>query len=155
MATSSWNAPIFTNEDVKLERDSLTEEERKKIEEDLYGSPVVSSSSSSSTSTTSTSTNTESNKNDQQEQASLILFNKELERIPINKKKEYLEAMDKCPEVVQKEVDGELQEPYEHVTIDIEEEHQGKVMEELGLRKAIMSNMKSIVMPSMPVILGS
>ncbi len=46
------------------------------------------------------------------------------------------------PEVVQKEVDGELQEPYELVTIDIEEEHQGKVMEELGLRKAILSNME-------------
>ena len=46
------------------------------------------------------------------------------------------------PEVVQKEIDGELQEPYESVTIDIEEEHQGKVMEELGLRKAIMSNME-------------
>jgi len=46
------------------------------------------------------------------------------------------------PEVVQKEVDGVLQEPYELVTIDIEEEHQGKVMEELGLRKAILSNME-------------
>lgn len=46
------------------------------------------------------------------------------------------------PEVVQKEVDGEIQEPYEMVTVDIEEDHQGKVMEELGLRKAIMQNME-------------
>jgi GTP-binding protein len=46
------------------------------------------------------------------------------------------------PEVVQKEIDGVLQEPYESVTVDIEEAHQGKVMEELGLRKAIMSNME-------------
>ena len=46
------------------------------------------------------------------------------------------------PEVVQKEIDGVLQEPYEQVTVDIEEEHQGKVMEELGLRKALMTNME-------------
>ena len=46
------------------------------------------------------------------------------------------------PEVVQKEIDGVLQEPYEAVSVDIEDQHQGKVMEELGLRKAIMSNME-------------
>jgi GTP-binding protein len=46
------------------------------------------------------------------------------------------------PEVVQKEVDGEIQEPYEHVVIDVEEPHQGAIMEELGLRKAEMTNME-------------
>lgn len=46
------------------------------------------------------------------------------------------------PEVIQKEIDGELQEPYEHVVIDIEDQHQGSVMEELGLRKAEMTNME-------------
>ncbi len=46
------------------------------------------------------------------------------------------------PQVVQKMVDGELQEPYENVVIDIEEEHQGSVMEELGLRKAELTNME-------------
>ena len=46
------------------------------------------------------------------------------------------------PEVVQREVDGEIQEPYEHVVIDVEEPHQGAVMEELGLRKAEMTNME-------------
>ncbi|MCB1616878.1 MAG: translational GTPase TypA, partial [Pseudomonadales bacterium] len=45
------------------------------------------------------------------------------------------------PEVIQKEIDGELQEPYEQLVIDCEEEHQGSVMEELGLRKAEMTNM--------------
>lgn len=45
------------------------------------------------------------------------------------------------PEVVQKEIDGELQEPYEFVVIDIEEDHQGSVMEEMGNRRADMSNM--------------
>ncbi len=46
------------------------------------------------------------------------------------------------PQVVQKMVDGELQEPYENVVIDIEEQHQGSVMEELGLRKAELTNME-------------
>jgi GTP-binding protein len=46
------------------------------------------------------------------------------------------------PEVITKEVDGKLHEPFESMMVDIEEQHQGKVMEELGLRKAIMSNME-------------
>ncbi|MEH6388742.1 translational GTPase TypA [Pseudomonas profundi] len=45
------------------------------------------------------------------------------------------------PEVVIKEIDGEKQEPYENVTIDIEEIHQGPVMEQMGLRKGDLSNM--------------
>jgi GTP-binding protein len=46
------------------------------------------------------------------------------------------------PEVVQREVDGEIQEPYEQVVIDVEEQHQGSIMEELGLRKAELTNME-------------
>ena len=46
------------------------------------------------------------------------------------------------PEVIQREVDGVMQEPFENVVIDIEEEHQGSIMEELGLRKAEMTNME-------------
>ena len=45
------------------------------------------------------------------------------------------------PEVIQKEVDGELQEPYEQLVIDCEDQHQGSVMEELGLRRAELENM--------------
>ena len=45
------------------------------------------------------------------------------------------------PEVVIKEVDGEKQEPYENVTIDIEEQHQGPIMEQMGLRKGDLGNM--------------
>ena len=37
------------------------------------------------------------------------------------------------PEVIQKEIDGEIQEPYEQIIIDIEEIHQGSIMEELGI----------------------
>tara|TARA_R110002167_G_scaffold342417_1_gene551215 strand:+ start:2348 stop:4159 length:1812 start_codon:yes stop_codon:yes gene_type:complete len=46
------------------------------------------------------------------------------------------------PQVVQKMVGDVLQEPYENVVIDIEEAHQGSVMEELGLRKAELTNME-------------
>lgn len=46
------------------------------------------------------------------------------------------------PEVIQKEVEGEIHEPFENVVIDVEEEHQGSVMEELGLRRAEMTNME-------------
>ena len=45
------------------------------------------------------------------------------------------------PQVVVKEIDGVLQEPYEQVVIDIEEAHQGSIMEEMGNRRAEMSNM--------------
>ncbi|WP_024952814.1 translational GTPase TypA [Cobetia crustatorum] len=45
------------------------------------------------------------------------------------------------PEVIIKEVDGQKQEPYEEVTIDCEEQHQGSIMEELGYRKGEMTNM--------------
>ncbi|MFC0711233.1 translational GTPase TypA [Azorhizophilus paspali] len=46
------------------------------------------------------------------------------------------------PEVVIIENEaGEKQEPYESVTIDIEEQHQGPVMEQMGLRKGDLTNM--------------
>ena len=46
------------------------------------------------------------------------------------------------PEVVQKIVHGKVQEPFEQVVIDVEDHHQGAVMEELGLRRAEMTNME-------------
>ncbi|MDX2463233.1 MAG: translational GTPase TypA [Porticoccus sp.] len=46
------------------------------------------------------------------------------------------------PEVIQKEVDGVRHEPFEQVVIDVEDQHQGSVMEELGLRKAELTNME-------------
>lgn len=39
------------------------------------------------------------------------------------------------PEVIFKEIDGVLQEPFERLTIDIDEKHQGTIMETLGARK--------------------
>lgn len=46
------------------------------------------------------------------------------------------------PEVIQREVDGVIQEPFEQVVIDVEDQHQGSVMEELGLRKGELTNME-------------
>lgn len=46
------------------------------------------------------------------------------------------------PEVIQKEIDGKMQEPFELVVIDVEEQHQGSIMEEMGLRKAELTNME-------------
>ncbi|MGI9277253.1 MAG: translational GTPase TypA [Endozoicomonas sp.] len=45
------------------------------------------------------------------------------------------------PEVVVREIDGVKQEPFEQVVIDVEEKHQGSLMEEMGLRKAELTNM--------------
>ena len=59
-----------------------------------------------------------------------------------NMRREGFELGVSRPEVIQKEVDGEIHEPYEIVVIDVEEQHQGSVMEELGLRRAEMTNME-------------
>ncbi len=45
------------------------------------------------------------------------------------------------PQVLMKTIDGVLNEPYEALTVDVEEAHQGAVMEALGTRKAEMSDM--------------
>jgi len=47
------------------------------------------------------------------------------------------------PEVIIKEIDGQLMEPIEQLVVDIEEQHQGGVMEKLGIRKAQLKNMES------------
>ena len=59
-----------------------------------------------------------------------------------NMRREGFELGVSRPEVVQKIVDGEVHEPYEQVVIDVEEHHQGSVMEELGLRKGELTNME-------------
>ena len=47
------------------------------------------------------------------------------------------------PEVVTREIDGVLNEPYEHLVVDVDDEHQGSVIEELGSRKAEMQDMNA------------
>ena len=46
------------------------------------------------------------------------------------------------PEVIIKEIDGKQMEPIEQLVVDIEEQHQGGVMEKLGTRKAQLKNME-------------
>ena len=45
------------------------------------------------------------------------------------------------PRVVMKDVGGQKQEPYELLTVDVEDPHQGAVMEELGRRKGDLQDM--------------
>jgi GTP-binding protein len=47
------------------------------------------------------------------------------------------------PRVVMKEINGEKQEPYELLTVDVEDAHQGAVMEELGRRRGDLQDMQS------------
>ena len=45
------------------------------------------------------------------------------------------------PEVIYKEIDGEIHEPYEFVVLDLDEQHQGAVMERMGERRGELRNM--------------
>lgn len=58
-----------------------------------------------------------------------------------NMRREGFELAVSRPEVIIKEENGEKLEPYESVTVDVEEEHQGSIMEQLGLRKGEMTDM--------------
>jgi GTP-binding protein len=58
-----------------------------------------------------------------------------------NMRRESYELAVSRPEVIMREVDGQLEEPYETVTIDVEEQHQGPIMEKMGVRKAELTDM--------------
>jgi GTP-binding protein len=45
------------------------------------------------------------------------------------------------PQVIFREVDGRIEEPYETLMIDVEDQHQGKVMESLGERRGALQEM--------------
>ncbi len=60
-----------------------------------------------------------------------------------NMRREGFELAVAKPRVVFKEINGEKCEPYELLTIDLEDEHQGGVMEELGRRRGELTNMES------------
>ena len=59
-----------------------------------------------------------------------------------NMRREGYEVGVSRPKVIQKEINGEIHEPFEQIVIDIEEQHQGSIMEEMGLRKADLQNME-------------
>lgn len=60
-----------------------------------------------------------------------------------NMRREGYELAVSRPRVVLKEIDGVKHEPYEMLTIDLEDDHQGAVMEEIGRRKGEMLDMVS------------
>ncbi len=58
-----------------------------------------------------------------------------------NMRREGFELAVGRPEVIIREVDGVKQEPYEHLVLDVEEQHQGAIMEQLGLRRGELQDM--------------
>ncbi|MGL9773385.1 MAG: translational GTPase TypA [Sodalis sp. (in: enterobacteria)] len=58
-----------------------------------------------------------------------------------NMRREGFEIAVSRPKVIFRTVDGAKQEPFESVTLDIEEQHQGPVMEAMGIRKGEMRDM--------------
>lgn len=58
-----------------------------------------------------------------------------------NMRREGFELAVSRPEVIVKVIDGKKMEPMENLTVDIEEQHQGAVMEQLGVRKADLKDM--------------
>jgi GTP-binding protein len=59
-----------------------------------------------------------------------------------NMRREGYELAVSRPEVIIKEIDGQKMEPIEQLVVDVEEVHQGGVMEKLGVRKAQLKNME-------------
>lgn len=60
-----------------------------------------------------------------------------------NMRREGFEMAVGKPRVVFREIDGQKCEPYEILTVDVDDENQGAVMEELGRRRGEMTNMES------------
>ncbi|MEI7682112.1 MAG: translational GTPase TypA, partial [Betaproteobacteria bacterium] len=58
-----------------------------------------------------------------------------------NMRREGYELAVSRPRVVIKEIDGEKQEPYELLTVDVEEANQGTIMEALGARRGDLQDM--------------
>lgn len=58
-----------------------------------------------------------------------------------NMRREGFELAVSRPKVIFRDIDGRKQEPFEQVTLDIEEQHQGDVMQALGERKGDMRDM--------------
>ncbi len=58
-----------------------------------------------------------------------------------NMRREGYELAISKPEVILREENGEMCEPYERLTVDIEEQHQGSIMEKLGERRGELQNM--------------
>ncbi|MDD5379968.1 MAG: translational GTPase TypA [Acidithiobacillus sp.] len=58
-----------------------------------------------------------------------------------NMRREGYELAVSRPRVIQRQVGGVWEEPYEALTIDLEEQHQGTIMERLGIRRGELQDM--------------
>jgi len=58
-----------------------------------------------------------------------------------NMRREGYEVAISRPQVINKEIDGVLCEPWEALTVDVESDHQGSIMEKLGERKGNLKDM--------------
>jgi GTP-binding protein len=61
-----------------------------------------------------------------------------------NMRREGYELQISQPEAIIKEIDGQKMEPFEEVTIDVREEQAGTIIEKLGRRKGVMTEMKPV-----------
>lgn len=59
-----------------------------------------------------------------------------------NMRREGYELAVSRPEIITKIIDGVINEPFEFVTIDIETQHQGVIMEQMGIRQGKLQNMQ-------------
>ena len=102
MATSSFNAPIISDEAAKNEREALTDDERLKVEQDVYG---VTSSAVPLCYSHAVKGQSDILESCKIESSSLHGLEDEIEMINSAEKLEYLEALEKCPATVRKESD--------------------------------------------------
>jgi hypothetical protein len=86
MTGFSFSAPRISLEDEQCERDSLSEEERQKIQNDLYGLSVDLK-----------------DETEEMRQSAPRLMQRALVEIPVEEKSEYLEALERCPGLVAQE----------------------------------------------------
>jgi hypothetical protein len=86
MAGFSFSAPQLSLEDEERERELLSEEERQKIKNDIYGLSVDLE-----------------DETEEMRQSAPRLMQRALVEIPVEEKTEYLEAVEKCPQLVAQE----------------------------------------------------
>ena len=90
MSTFSFSAPVITTEQEKVERDNLSSEELSAVDADVHGRKVPGAFE----------------ENETLRQTGPSLFAEALEALPEDvNKREYLEALEQCPEIVEQEMD--------------------------------------------------
>jgi hypothetical protein len=87
MSAFTFSAPVVTPEDEQAEREALTEEERQKIHEEIYGEEE------------------EMEETDTMVENAVLLLRQALNDIPETAKKAYLEALERAPLLVERESD--------------------------------------------------